>query len=204
VRAQIFIEGGGNSDRGLDDLLRAGFGKILEKAGFNGRMPRLVACGGRDEAFDQFKTAHSRGQFDYVALLVDAEDSVDDMEKPWEHLKRRDGWDKPAGATDDQVLLMATSMETWFVRDVETLRTYYRRGFQESALGPLPALPPAELEKRTRQEVFNCLQRATRDCSNAYAKGRRSFELLAEINPEALMPLPSFARMVRILNEKLQ
>ena len=36
------------------------------------------------------------------------------------------------------------------------------------------------------------------------AKGKRSFEVLGELDPEALKPhLPSFARMVRILNENL-
>ena len=73
---------------------------MLEKCGFSGRMPRLVSCGGRNAAFDDFLTAHANANADdYVALLVDSEDPVIDIEQPWNHLKERDGWDKPDDRT---------------------------------------------------------------------------------------------------------
>ncbi len=47
-------------------------------------------------AFDDFRTACANAKpGDYVALLVDSEDPVADIEKPWEHLKARDSWTKP-------------------------------------------------------------------------------------------------------------
>ena len=55
--SKIYLEGGGDSTQ-LTIRCREGFRKLLVKCGFAGRMPRLVACGGRGTAFDRFMTAH--------------------------------------------------------------------------------------------------------------------------------------------------
>ncbi len=163
-------------------------------------MPRLVACGGRSATFDDFKTAHSNAANDaYVAMLIDSEDPIAEIEETWAHLKKRDGWDKPDGADDKQVLLMVTCMESWIVTDRQTLRSHYGSKLQASAL---PALDV--METRDRDSIQNALFHATRNCKNAYAKGQRSFEVLAALEPSALRPhLPSFVRCERILTEKL-
>ena len=112
MSAHLYIEGGESKEDQI--RCREGFRKLLEKAGFSGRMPRLTACGGRGSAFDDFKTAHARLKIgNYIAMLIDSEDPVADLEKTWDHLNSRDQWDKPAGATDEQVLFMTTCMETW-------------------------------------------------------------------------------------------
>lgn len=198
MNAYIYIEGGESK---YDQIrCRRGFSKLIEKSGLKGRMPRLSACGSRNAAFDDFKTAHTTSKpGDYVALLVDSEDPVAEIEKTWEHLKKRDDWNRPAEAHDEQVLFMTTCMETWIVADPGTLREHYGHLLQESAL---PALN--NLEQRDRHEVHDKLAHATRDCSNAYAKGKRSFEVLEKIDPEALASLPSFERAKRILNQRLR
>ncbi|MEI6260362.1 MAG: hypothetical protein WCR46_10700 [Deltaproteobacteria bacterium] len=56
---------------------------------------------------------------------------------------------------------------------------------------------------RNRHEVQDKLEHATRDCRNAYAKGKRSFKVLGVLNPTVLSSLPSFARTVRILKKRL-
>jgi hypothetical protein len=68
-------------------------------------MPRIIACGGRDDAFDRFRHAPEE---QHAILLVDSEGPV--ATKPWVHLKARDGWD-PGAATDDQAQLMVACME---------------------------------------------------------------------------------------------
>lgn len=198
VSAHLYIEGGESKEDKI--RCREGFRKLLEKAGFSGRMPRLSACGGRGSAFDDFKTAHSgRKAGDYIAMLVDSEDPVADLEKTWDHLRCRDQWDKPAGAVDEQVLFMTTCMETWIVADQAALREHYGQKLQENALPPL-----VELENRNRHDVHDNLVHASRNCSNAYSKGKRSFEVLAKIDPAVLKQhLPSFVRMDRILKKKL-
>ncbi|MFY9822135.1 MAG: DUF4276 family protein [Thermoanaerobaculia bacterium] len=198
MRAHLYIEGGESKEDQI--RCREGFRKIFEKAGLSGRMPRLSACGGRESAFDDFKTAHARRKAgDYIAMLVDSEDPVEDLEKTWDHLKNRDRWDKPSGAEDDQVLLMTTCMETWIVADRVALREHYGHKLHETAL---PALQ--NLENRNRDDVHDKLVHASRDCTNAYSKGKRSFEVLAKLDPAVLKQhLPSFVRVDRILKERL-
>lgn len=198
MSARIYIEGGGDSKE-LKIRCREGFRRLFRKLGLAGRLPQLVACGPRSDAFNSFRTAHQQaGRGGYVAMLVDSEDPVADIEMAWDHLQRCDKWEHPDGATDDQVLLMVTCMETWIVADRETLKAHYDSAFQENAL---PALE--DLEARDRDKIQTALQHATRNCKNAYAKGKRSFEIVGKLEPKALRHLPSFARIERILQEKL-
>jgi hypothetical protein len=88
---------------------RAGFRKLLEKCDYERRMPRLSACGSRDTAFADFKIdLAEKGAGHYVALWIDSEDPLTNLEAAWAHLSRRDKWKQPTGATDDQVLFMTT------------------------------------------------------------------------------------------------
>lgn len=198
MSAHLYIEG---ADSKEDQIrCREGFRKLLERAGFQGRMPRLSACGGRNSAFDDFKIAHANAKAGhFVALLVDSEDPVTNLDKPWEHLQSRENWARPDGAGDEQVLFMTTCMETWIVADRESLKKHYGHKLQENAL------PPANLlENRSRGDVHEKIVHATRECSNAYKKGKRSFAIVGELNPQVLEDLlPSFARLINILNAKL-
>lgn len=199
MSSKIYIEGGGSSKE-LSIRCRRAFQKLFERCGFKGRMPQTVACGSRNDVYDSFKTAHAGAKSgEFIALLVDSEDPVADIERTWSHLQSRDGWAKPAGAEDEQVLLMTTCMETWIVADREALKRRFPNCLQESAL---PSLH--ELESRSRQAVQELLAHATRTCKQGYAKGKVSFELLEEVRPEELRrQLPSFERLERVLQVKL-
>jgi len=196
VSARIYIEGGGDSKE-LHIRCREAFHQLFRSCGFSGRMPRFVACGSRNNAYEGFKTAHASAD-GFVALLIDSEDPIADIEKTWTHLQKRDGWAKPAGADDEQVLLMTTSMETWIVTDRAALRTHFGSRLQESAL---PALN--NIEQRDRKAVFDALQHATRDCKIQYEKGKCSFALVTILSPQALRSLSNFVRFERVLNKKL-
>lgn len=199
MSTRIYIEGGGDSKQ-LKVQCRKGFRQLLERCGFSRRMPRLVACGGRSAAYSDFKTAHESNKAEYVAMLIDSEEPVSNPEETWDHLRNCDRWERPDGADDEQVLFMTTCMETWIVADRDTLRQHYGSSLQESAL---PSL--ISLEQGNRQDIQEGLKRATRNCSNAYQKGKRSFEILGKLEPETMESyLPAFQRAKRILNEKLQ
>ena len=175
----------------------------MPNSGFSGRKPRLVACGGRGKVYERFCTAHQvGGAGEYIALWIDSEEPMADSEQAWKHLAAVTtvaAWAKPAGAADDQVLFMTTCMETWMVADRAALRAHYKHKLNDN---PLPALP--NLERRARGVVQNALETATQDCQKAFAKGKRSFDVLEKLDPAVLSQhLPSFVRVVRILNEKL-
>ncbi len=199
MSAKIYIEGGGDSKE-LHTRCREGFRRLLEKSGLAGRMPRLVACGGRAAAFGDFSMAHANASHgEYVALLIDSEDPLADIELTWEHLKRRDGWEKPDGADDEQVLLMTTCMETWIASDRQALREHYPTCLHENAL---PSLN--QMESRARDAVQDALVQATRTCKNGYVKGKKSFEIVGRLNPVELRKhLPSYVRCERVLGNRL-
>lgn len=200
VKRVIYLEGGGDSKE-LHTRCREGFRKLLEKCGYRGNMPRLVACGGRGSVFEDFRSAHgNRSPEDVIAMMIDSEDPLPDLEAAWDHLLNRDGWERPSGAADDQVLFMTTCMETWIITDRDSLISHYGSLLQVSALPPLE-----EMEKRDRHDIQDALVHATRHSKRAYQKGKRSFDVLAKLKSDALKPhLPSFRRNLEILDEKLR
>ena len=121
--------------------------------GFKGRKPRLVACGSRGNVFDRFRVAHPARGDAYVAMWIDSEEPLNDAQKLWDHLKRHGGWEKPAGAVDEQVLFMTTCMETWIVADRAALREHYGSSLQEKVLPPMD-----NLERRSRDDVQERLE----------------------------------------------
>lgn len=191
----LFVEGGGES-ADLHARCRTAFKRFFERLGMKGRMPRIVACGPRNDAYDQFCEAFAQGTAS--RLLVDSEDPVADVDKTWEHLLGRDKWKKPKDATDGHVFLMTTCMETWIVADRAALRSHYGSRLNEKVL---PAVDKT-LEERDRQAVQNALVSATTNCDNAYKKGKRSFDVLEKINPSGIEGhLPSLNRIRRLLDD---
>ena len=204
MSVRVYVEGGGDRAE-LKSRCREGFAKLLAKAGFAGRLPRVVACGSRNAAFDSFRTA-LRSTSDYPILLVDSEDTVRDANLPdadpsgaWRHLSERDGWTRPDGAEDHQAQLMVTSMETWLLADRQALVAY----FPNMNTRALP--PDTELENRRRQEVLSALENAARPSTKGnYSKARDSFAVLAQANPDALKNrLPHFRRLLETLETHL-
>lgn len=206
---KLYVEGGGDS-AALKTACREGFSSFLEKAGLKGYMPRVVACGGRQDAFESFSTAINNG--DAAVLLVDSEAPVSaqhqqgalDTWKPWQHLKQRqgDGWDKPAPAVDTDCHLMVQCMESWFLADRKTLKEFFGQGFKENSL---PAAGNA-LESVSKAQVYQSLANATKDCKTKaqYGKGEHSFKLLVLVDPATVTAAsPWAARFVAQMKIKM-
>jgi hypothetical protein len=201
VSVSIYVEGGGDHNEDLRTQCRRGFSKFFEKAGLKSRMPRVVACGGRTQAYANFCTAHnSAGQDDLPILLVDSEAPVTQAD-PWEHVRQRPGdrWERPRGASQDQIHFMVQAMEAWFHADQEAVARYYIREFRADALSKRPDIeniPKAELEGR--------LKSATKDCQKGeYSKGQHSFQILALIDPAKVKAAsPRAQRLLDVLDRE--
>lgn len=181
VSYKLFVEGGGDS-QALRSACRKGFTCFLTKAGLSGRLPRVVACGGRQNTYEQFCTAIKNGERAF--LLVDSEDLITTPQfQPWIHVAQRPGdrWAQPQNTTDDHCHFMVVCMESWFLTDSQTLATFYGQGFNA---GALPAIPNG-VEGISKNRVYSILQNATRACKTkgTYGKGAHSFNILALIDP---------------------
>jgi hypothetical protein len=179
VSVRIYVEGGGNLGA-LRSECRRGFAEFFAKFIPRGKQPRIIACGSRNEALDDFRTALRKYRDERVVLLVDAEAPVATGQTVWTHLNQRDGWVPPEGATEENTHLMVQCMESWFLADPEALTDYFGQGFQVSALPRNP-----NIEAVAKQEVFRALEAATRQTrtKGTYSKGGHSFALLALIDP---------------------
>ena len=199
MKVTIYVEGGGRGRAAVINC-REGFSRLLKEADFKDRMPAIRPCGPRSSAFDSFSTALRCPEPGvYPVLLVDSEAPV--RKQPWEHLKDRDGWNKPDAAEGDQAQLMVQCMETWIVADPEAVKRFFGQHLHANAL---PAT--VDLENRSKNDVQGKLEQATRDCGvdRKYRKGKRSFDLLAQLDPEVLRKsLPHFCRLCSVLDKKL-
>ena len=193
VTPTIYVEGGGGGKR-LKRACRRGFVKFFERAGLARRMPKIEACGSRENAYQDFSDALSKGDRTAM-LLVDAEGPVT-TPGPWGHLKATDNWDRPGGVTDGQCHLMVQVMESWFLADREALRSHYGRGFRERDLPQNP-----DIERIAKDDVLAGLNRAVRDTGKgSYNKSNDSFTILEKLDPAKVRQASGYAdRFVRAL-----
>ncbi len=193
MKIKLYIEGGGDSSL-QDSEFRSGWAAFFQNAGLQGKMPSVIRGGGRTQTYDSFCTAvRMRKPNELPLLLVDSEDPVAPNHEPWQHLKVRDGWDKPAGAADEDAFLMVTCMVTWLIADREALQKFFHDCWRDNALPQWPTL-----ESIDRKRAFNALIQATAACEKkSYAKGRVSFDLLKAINPQKVAAAcPSAGRLL--------
>jgi hypothetical protein len=189
---KLYVEGGGNS-KALRRICSNGFSEFLQKTGLKGQMPRIVACGSRQKAYDFFCMAVNSG--DNALLLVDSEAAVSaDCQqgdaknwKPWRHLKNRQGdqWNKPQNADDEDCHLMVQCMEAWFLIDRIRLQEFFGQGFNDTSL-PSIGNP---IESVAKKQVYQALSDATRNCKTkaSYGKGEHSFKILKIISPNLII-----------------
>ena len=195
---RVYVEGGGN--RTLKRQLRRGMSLFFERAGLKGCMPRVVFCGDRNAAYDDFCTALMRArENEFTVLLVDSEEPVTNSAGSWSHLRSRDRWVRPIGATDDQAHLMVQCMEAWFLADRSMLAAYYGPEFNAKAL------PSREdVENIPKTEVLSGLAAATRRSSKGeYSKGNHSSDILSMLDPARVKSFsPSADRLFNTLLSK--
>ena len=190
MSVKIYVEGGPGR---LEGECRRGFREFLEKAGLKGRMPGIIACGGRGTAYDKFCTAQRNAKAnEFVVLLVDSEEGVEGGVGPWDFLRNRDGWDKPDGTSDDNAHLMVQCMEAWFLADRDTLAQFFGHGFNAN---PLPNR--SDVENIPKPDLYDALKRATqRSGKGRYGKGRHSFDLLAQLDPQKVIATSPHAKQL--------
>lgn len=190
VKVKLYVEGGGDRAE-LRARCREGFRSFFENAGLAGGMPRVVACGGRDATFEKFRAAwNAEAKLGHVVLLVDSEGPVAHGSGPWTQLKRRDGWQKPQGATNDNAHLMVQCMESWFLADKDRLAAYFGQGFNRSTL-------PGQrnIEQVTKTDVLDGLRNASRQSKKGkYGKGQHSFDVLKGVDAGKVVSASAHAK----------
>jgi uncharacterized protein DUF4276 len=198
VSIKICVEGGGGQDR-INTLCRKGFGEYFAKIVPENRKPRIVACGSRRSAYEDFCTSlkTERHKYELILLLVDSEDPVANNHTAWQHLKQRaaDNWDRPQDADDQSAHLMVQCMESWFLADKDVLAQYFGQGFLRNSL---PG--HANIELIPKHQVLAALEHAVGPTTQKYYdKTNHGYELLGLISPERVGAASQRARALNTL-----
>lgn len=157
MKTTIYIEGGGKTKQ-LHSELRHGFKTLFEKVGFSDKLPKVVACGSRNDAFRDFTIAFKKKkEDDLVLLLVDSEELISSSSK-WEHVKNRDSWNKPLTADEENIFFIVICMESWFLADKDGLKKFFGTGFNA---GRLPQT--TSLESIDKTTLYDGLKKATKN-----------------------------------------
>jgi hypothetical protein len=163
---RVYVEGGGDV-RSQQARLRLGFANLFKSLLGGLPQPKVIACGGRSKAFEDFKDGLRKHADSLCLLLVDSEAPVAEGASSWEHVRQRvgDGWVRPEVAGDDQLFFMAQAMEAWLIADVEALTKFYGQKFRAQ---DIPTR--ANVEEVPKRDLFDGLARATRETRTAYCK----------------------------------
>ena len=201
VKHIIYVEGGGKGYKNKRTECRRSFRLFFEKANIDKSQLLIEPSGRRLDAFNRFVKHMKNNSEGVPVLLVDSESSVDNINRPWDHLKSnpQDQWDRPLNAADDQAYLMVQVMESWFLLDIETLKSYYGSSFGTNETGK----KRTNIERIDKKKVLDILEKATSDKETKkgkYSKGRHSFEILAMIDPKKVIDAsPSAKRLIDFL-----
>jgi len=181
VTITIYVEGGGDRNKATTARCRQGFAEYCRRVAPGRPQPKIVACGGRGQAFDRFKTEVGRQKTgEQCVLLVDSESPVKSGITPATHLHQRDGWSF-ANLPTQQVFLMVEAMEAWLLADRSALAAFYGAEFRPNAL----PYDERHVEAIPKDDLVASLQRATVavKTKGRYHKTGHAFSLLAEIDP---------------------
>lgn len=198
----VYFEGGGDSAESKA-LLRQGMSGFLKPLVDQARQRRsrwrIVSCGSRNEAYDDFMNAVHADPHVFNVLLVDSEDAVV-VASPRQHLQTRDHWNLNA-VTDENVHLMAQCMETWIVADPQALADYYNQHFNVNALPKR-----GNLEEEPKANVYAALDAATRQTQKgSYKKISHASDLLKRISAATVRArCPHCERLLSVVSEKIQ
>jgi Domain of unknown function (DUF4276) len=182
VKITIYVEGGGVTNT-LKTKCRQGFSEFFKK--LNAR-PKIIARGGRQNAYNSFCTAfkHLKNN-EHCLLLVDSESPVKIDMSVWQHVFFRevDKWGKPDNATEEHLHFMVECMEAWFMADKQALVTYYGKDFKQNALPR-----NTSIEEISKSDLYDGLNKATKDTTKGiYSKGGHSFEILSKIDAKRVI-----------------
>ncbi len=190
----VYVEGGG--DRRSYTACRKAFGAFFGRVLGDRPKARIVACGARHQAYEDFRRSLKDDPKIFAVLLVDSENPVMEGVDAATHLRKQDDWtDLQPGQS---IHLMVQCMESWFLADKRALSTYYGDGFREQTL---PANP--RIEQIPKGDVLSGLRIATRGTRiGSYHKTRHAFDILERIDPEMVKKASPFAeRLFRALLE---
>lgn len=201
---RIYIEGGAEGKKADNDF-RRGWKKFLiqlhDLARANGYFSLEIVRGeGRADAYRRFKKYKIKHPIDLCVLLVDSETAVPNGTLVWDVVKNRvgDKWQRPSWAAENHLYLIVPFVETWLVTDRDALQSFFKRGFN-----PKP-LPTTNLETRSKNEIEQALNNATKSSLKGAYKYGQAHEIIELVSPDKVKTLHHGERLFETLGRMIQ
>ncbi|MEO5333913.1 MAG: DUF4276 family protein [Magnetococcus sp. YQC-5] len=200
----IMTEGGGERglpSKGLAIKMRQSFKSFISKAKIDQGDFKIVRCGSRDQAFNDFmKNFQNRTSDTVPLLLVDSEDPMPSDTNPWDFVHKRDGWKRPDNARDEHLHFMTQCMESWFLADLDALEKYFGNGFRKNCLPKT-----SSIEDALKTDIIDSINQAAQNTAKrCYDKGEHSFAILAMLDPFKVQEKSPWAcRLFKLLDDIL-
>lgn len=182
---RIYIEGDRKS-KTSNISLREGFSTFFkdlrEKARENKIKFDVILGGNSAETFKDFLLGVKSHPNSFVAFLIDSDEEVSEEDSPKSFLQKQTkskNWNLK-NVDDNQCHLMVQIMESWFLADVEALKSFYGQKFNSKSVSK-----NKDIEKIPKSSVEISLDTATKEtqkgiyCEN---KLKHSAELLSKID----------------------
>lgn len=177
---KLYVEGSGSSNK-LQAVGREAMMKFLSKLSLK-KPCKVVMCGGRQQAYNDFCVAmQNPKEGESLILLVDAEAAMQQEGMPWDHLKIRDGWDRPGTATDSHAFLMVQTMEAWLICDPAA----WKKWKPHVAAAKLPKINNGNVETIEKDKLEAGCEAAGKSIGYSYLNNKRlsGFGILKNVEP---------------------
>lgn len=185
----LVVEGVGQK-HDLSAQCRKAFTYLLDSYGLLHK-PRIVWGGGRNQAYDKFKTLVETGK--KAILLVDSEAPIPPGTTPWNYFKSSAGnlkWLEPSLENDDDCHFMVQCMENWILSSDPPICV----GAKNIPLKTTSAERNSP-ENISKDHALALLDKAFKEAGKReYKKGRDSFPLLEKVNPLRLYSVARWAK----------
>ncbi len=179
-----------------DTRLKAGFDSFLKeiKDAANSQRCKFYAVATNGTPSQDYRAGLKANPNSWNMLLLDSDEALEDSQVELLQKKGLEGCDP------DSVFWMVQLMESWFLADVDALRTHYDGGFQESALEGNP-----RVEQIRKLDVLSKLENATRRTTAGKYQKNHAFKLLGLIDPAKVRrAAPHCDRMFSLILSRLR
>jgi Domain of unknown function (DUF4276) len=180
---RIYVEGDAKrKGKYSQTSLRQGFHEFFKDLREQAKAKRvrfdIILGGNKSETFKDFQRGIKSHQGSFVSFLIDSDNEIGENETAKSFLEKQNKSWSWKNVTEDQCHLMVQIMESWFVADVETLKSFYGNNFSANAIPKHD-----DLEKVAKVDIEKSLKKATEKTAKAeYNKIKHGAELLAKMD----------------------
>lgn len=205
MEIKLYVEGGGKgSHKRATIKLQQGFDSffsVLKDAARNRKVSfRIIPAGNTQSTYDDFIFSVENSSQSFNLLLVDSDDAVTANQTARAFLQNKyKNWNLQA-VTDNQCHLMVQIMESWFLADIDALKTFYGKEFKESAIPK-----NKNVEAIAKETVEKSLETSTAKTQKAeYHKIEHGSKLLELINPQKVRAAaPHCEKLFAVIGEHI-